>query len=234
MQDFKAQNIIESIKKIKHNIELVCTKCNRNPDEITLLAATKTVSPEYINVALENGIRTIGENRVQEYISKKDALNEHNFHFIGKLQTNKVKYIVGTAGLIHSVDNVKLATEISKRAKRQNIVQEILLEVNVGEENSKSGILVENFKEISQEIFTIENLKIRGVMAIPPFYDEKDVKLRKNFSKIYDFLLDLQAKKSDNSIINIASFGMSHDYMTAIEYGATIIRVGSAIFGERN
>ncbi len=192
------------------------------------MAVTKTVPFEIINVAIENGITLLGENRVQEYISKKDFYNKNaQVHFIGKLQTNKVKYIIDSVDVIQSVDSIKLAAEIDKQAKKIDKVIDILLEVNIGNELTKSGIPASEVNKIAFEIKSFENIRIKGLMSIPPIGADETVyeNLHELFNEVKMTFLDIDMK--------YLSVGMSNDYPIAIKHGANIIRIGTGLFGNR-
>ena len=208
-------------------------KAGRRPEDVTLLAATKTVGVEVINHAIERGIRYIGENRVQEFLLKEpDYLPVHK-HFIGHLQTNKVKDIVGRVELIHSVDSYHLAEEISGQSLKKGVTSEILLEVNVGGEESKFGFSPETAVEDAARIAELEGIKIRGLMAIPPVCATPGENIR-FFEKLYKLFIDIGTARTDNRDIDILSMGMSDDYTAAIGCGATMVRLGTALFGRRN
>ena len=223
----------ENYKDITNRVAAAAKKSGRNPDDIMLLAATKTVCPKLINYAIKKGIKYVGENRVQEFLSKEDAVdNNVHKHFIGHLQTNKVKDIVGKVELIQSVDSVKLATVISKESLKRGIVTDILLEVNIGMEESKSGFSPEEVFSAYDEISNLDGIRIKGLMTIPPHIDENN-KNTEYFFKMYKLFIDIRTKKIDNNI-EILSMGMSDDFETAIECGANMVRVGTALFGKRN
>ena len=220
-------------RDIKSRIGKAAKKSGRTADDIILLAATKTVDVELINHAIESGISYIGENRVQEFLLKEpDYLPVHK-HFIGHLQTNKVKDIVGRVELIHSVDSLHLAKEISKQSEKLGIVSDILLEVNVGGEESKYGFAPDEVLFAAEQISQLKNVCLRGLMAIPPVCDspEENVEF---FEKMNKLFIDIGNRKIDNSNINILSMGMSDDFEKAIECGATVVRIGTALFGKRN
>ncbi len=203
--------------------------------EVKLLAATKTVPLEDILFLVEEcGLRLCGENRQNEFTEKHEAvqLAGSEMHFIGHLQTNKVKYVVGKAELIHSVDSIRLASEISKRSVGLGKKSDVLVEINVGEEEAKTGLFLRDAREVLEEIHALEGLNLRGIMAMIPKCDE-DAKKREYFRKSYDFFLDFFEKKLHNIEECILSMGMSDSYETAVEEGATLVRVGSAIFGSR-
>ncbi|MBE6728687.1 MAG: YggS family pyridoxal phosphate-dependent enzyme [Ruminococcaceae bacterium] len=220
--------------EIKGKISIAALKSGRTYEDITLLGAVKTVSPELINYSVEKGIRVIGDNRVQELISKEaDVTKNVEKHFIGHLQTNKVKDIVGRVNLIESVDSIKLAEAISKQSKKLNITTEILLEVNIGSEESKSGFAPEQLMENIEKISKIEAIKIKGLMAIPPICDDNSQN-REYFLKMHQLFIDIRDKKMDNVSMDILSMGMSDDYETAIECGSTQVRIGTLLYGTRN
>lgn len=218
--------------EIKNNIAIAAEKSGRKAEDIILLAATKTVETDRINYAISEGLEYIGENRVQEFLSKKDGLLPCHRHFIGHLQTNKVKDIVPYVELIHSVDSVRLAKEISKQSVRFNKTTDILLEVNIGNEQSKSGFLREEVENAVREIAKLPNIHIKGLMAIPPICETAEDN-RKYFSIMYKLFIDISTKKIDNSNMDFLSMGMSDDYEVAISEGANVVRIGSALFGKR-
>ena len=220
---------------ICENIARAAEESGRTAGDIIFLAATKTVDPAAINHAISLGLRYIGENRVQELLSKYDAYDlEHaSLQFIGHLQTNKVRQIVGKVDLIQSVDSVKLAEEISRCSKKLGISTDILLEVNVGREENKSGVMPEQLPELIENIRSIDAIKVRGLMAIPPICENAQEN-SKFFDIMRNIFLDIKAKNIDNISMDILSMGMSDDYAEAIRCGANMIRVGSALFGARN
>lgn len=224
----------ENYKAIKSKIEDAAVKAGRNPEDVRLMAVTKTVESVYINRALDLGADLIGENRVQEFLGKKDALHLNGVekHLIGHLQTNKVKQIVGEVDMIESVDSVKLAKEISRVSSNKGISTNILVEVNVGKEDSKSGIYLEQLEELLCEIAVMDNIKIKGLMTIPPICDSKK-EVEQYFSTMYQTFIDIRDKKLDNVNMDILSMGMSGDFEAAVANGSNIVRVGSAIFGAR-
>ncbi|MBE6756191.1 MAG: YggS family pyridoxal phosphate-dependent enzyme [Ruminococcaceae bacterium] len=228
-------DISENIKKIRERIALAAEKSGRCAEDISLMAVTKTVDSLFINHAIDScGINLIGENRVQEFLSKKDGLHLENteVHLIGHLQTNKVKMIVPHVTMIESVDSVRLAKEISKECEKIGRTMDILVEVNVGMENSKFGIDSVLLAEFLSEIGEISNIRVKGLMAIPPICENSE-ESRRFFSNMYNMFLDIKGKKIDNIDMQILSMGMSGDYAEAIEEGATEVRVGSSMFGKR-
>ncbi len=227
--------IEENLKVIRGQIAEAAVKSGRNPEDVRLMAVTKTVDEYFINYAIDHcGIDLIGENKVQEMLRKKPLMHMDGVepHLIGHLQTNKVRQIVGEVDLIESVDSVKLAKEISKQSVKRDLNTGILLEVNVGEEESKTGLPYEQILDVAAEISELPGLTIRGLMAIPPICDDEAV-LRGYFSKMRDLFIDIKSKKMDNSDISILSMGMSSDYVPAILEGSTEVRVGTSIFGGR-
>jgi pyridoxal phosphate enzyme (YggS family) len=226
------QLVEKNLKKIQENIAAAARASGRNPQDITLLAATKTVPVPVINHAIHLGVSCIGENRVQELMDKYDdlALKQCACHFIGGLQTNKVKYLIGKVDLIESVDSLKLAKEISRLSVYHGVNTQILVEVNIGREENKSGVYPENLPQLMEELESLPALTMRGLMAIPPA-DASLEETKKYFLKMNEYFVDIRRKKSDN--INILSMGMSNDYSEAIRCGANLVRVGSALFGNR-
>ncbi len=222
-------------KTICENIEKAALSVNKNFSDIIFLAATKTVDVETINYSIDLGLRYIGENKVQELLSKYDRYNldKCSLQFIGHLQTNKVRQIVSKVDLIQSVDSVKLAKEISKQSKLYNTVTDVLIEVNIGKEENKSGVMPENLYELLDEIKDIDNIKVKGLMAIPPICENKQ-KICKFFDNMNNIFIDIDSKNIDNISMDILSMGMSDDYQEAIKCGANMVRVGSALFGARN
>ena len=224
----------ENYSEIKEKINAAAQKSGRKGSDITLLAAVKTVQPSLINYAISKGITVIGDNRVQELISKENEVNPNvTKHFIGHLQTNKVKDIVGRVSLIESVDSLRLAEMIGKQSEKIGKNTEILLEVNIGKEESKSGFMPEELMENLEKISKISGVTVKGLMAIPPICNESEEN-RQYFLKMKQLFIDIQAKNIDNVFMEILSMGMSDDYETAIECGSTQVRIGTLLFGRRN
>lgn len=222
--------ISENYKRICAEIEEAKVRYRKPGDRTDIMAVTKTVPPEAVNFAVSCGIRLLGENRVQEYESKKAFYDPSaEVHFIGHLQTNKVKYIVGEMKLIHSVDSIKLASEIDRQAAKKGIQQEVLAEVNIGGEESKSGISPEMLPELLYEMSEMPNIRVKGLMTIPPPGDNE--KFLCGMQKLF---LDISSKNMDNIDMDILSMGMSGDYAAAIKYGSNLVRIGTALFGARN
>ncbi len=224
-----AQNVCETFEKIAS----AAKKAGRDPSEIRLMAVTKTVAPEKINEAIEAGCDLLGENKVQELLEKYEHYDKRaEIHFIGKLQTNKVKYIVDKVSMIESVDSIKLAEEIEKRCSKIDKVMDILLEVNIADEENKSGFSANEILEISEKIKDFSHLRLRGLMTIGRFGAEIE-ETRQYFEKMRHLLVDIKGKNIDNIYINILSMGMSADFEIAVSEGATTVRVGRGLFGAR-
>lgn len=235
MAEIQLENLENNIKIVRENIEKAAIEAKRDVNEITLLAATKTVCPRVINRAIELGITHIGENKVQELMDKYDLLDlkNTNCQFIGHLQTNKVKYIVGKVSMIQSVDSQRLAEEISKLSVKRQVNTDILIEVNIGREENKSGVMPENLEALLSEVQKLESISVRGLMTVPPICESREERMH-YFSEMNEYFVDIMRKKSDNSEKSmILSMGMSSDYYEAILCGATMVRVGSQIFGNR-
>ena len=226
---------------IQYNLDVInekiaesAIKSGRNPSDIQLMAVTKTVDPIFINYALDYGVNMIGENRVQEMLRKKPDLHLDNVqkHLIGHLQTNKAGQIVGEVDMIQSVDSLKIAKEIAKQSAKKGITTDVLLEINIGDEESKTGFSKSEFMENLYRIAEIPELKVNGLMTIPPICDNNTI-LCEFFENIYNIYVDIKAKKLDNIDMNILSMGMSGDYEQAILCGSNLVRIGSSIFGPR-
>lgn len=230
----RIQSTIDNYKRIRDDVAETAVKAGRDPKDVRLMCVTKTVEPEYINPVLDLGADLIGENRVQEYLGKRDELHLDGVerHLIGHLQTNKVKQIVGEVDMIDSVDSVKVAKEIGKISARKGIVTDVLVEINIGEEASKFGLDPSELTETLCEISEIDAVRVKGLMAIPPICDSSS-EIRKFFMNMNRMFLDIKAKKLDNISMDILSMGMSGDYVEAILEGSTMVRVGSSLFGKR-
>ena len=236
------KSFLESRKAdIEYNLDVInekiaesAIKSGRKPEDIRLMAVTKTVDPIFINYALDYGVKLIGENRVQEMLRKKPELHLEGVekHLIGHLQTNKAGQIVGEVDMIQSVDSLKIAKEIAKQSVKKGIVTDVLLEINVGEEISKTGFSMTEFFETLHEISEIDAIRIKGLMTIPPICENNTI-LCKYFEKIHNIYVDIKEKKLDNIDMNILSMGMSGDYEQAILCGSNLVRIGSSIFGPR-
>ena len=228
-------SIAENVSAIKEKMRAAAVAAGRDPEKILLCAATKMNDSDAVRQAIAAGVDCCGENRVQELVQKlgENAYDGAPVHFIGHLQTNKVKQVVGKVDLIQSVDSLRLLEAIHKEALKQGIIQDILLEINVGEEASKSGFTLEEIPALLPEMGKYGNIRIRGLMAIPPISQNPGDNC-KFFEKIYALSVDISAKKYDNISVDVLSMGMSDDYADAIACGSTMIRVGTAIFGARN
>lgn len=233
MENQSIDFVRENIRQIKQNVKAAAERSKRRFEDIKIMAVTKTVSPELVNVAINEGITLLGENRVQEYLDKKDSYLPSEVHFIGHLQTNKVKYIIDKVSMIQSVDSLKLAKEISKLAVKAQKTMDVLVEINIGEEESKSGIKSEEALSLVTDIAALEGIKVRGIMSIPPICDKKE-QLIKYFSELNQIFVDIRDKNIDNVYMDYLSMGMSQDYEVAIECGSNLVRIGSSMFGARN
>ena len=227
-------SIAQNVARIKKDMENAAIKAGRDPKEILLCAATKMNDTENVRQAIAAGVDCCGENRVQELTQKlsENAYEGAPVHFIGHLQTNKVKFVVGKVSLIHSVDSLRLLTAINKEAAKQGILQDILLEVNIAGEESKSGFDLTELEDVLPKIGTFENIRVKGLMAIPPIC-QNPTDNHKFFQKMCNLAVDITAKTYDNVSVKVLSMGMSDDYEDAIACGSTMIRVGTAIFGSR-
>ena len=226
--------IAENLTKVRENIARAAREAGRDERDILLIGATKMNDAARVREAIAAGLTACGENRVQELLEKNaaGAYEGAQLHFIGHLQRNKVKQIVGVAQLIHSVDSVELMSAISREAEKKGIVQDILLEVNIGGEEAKSGFAPESLEQAAEEAKKCANVRVRGLMCIPPVAEGEHGSLP-YFEKVHALFVDINAKLYDNTL-DILSMGMSGDYEDAVRAGATMVRVGTAIFGARN
>lgn len=222
-------NISENLKEVTERIEKACKRAGRDVSEITLLAVTKTVPCERIREIMDLGVTSLGENRVQELLSKYDDLPDAAWHIIGHLQRNKVKSIIGKTVLIHSVDSLRLAQEIGKQSIDAGITTDILLEVNVSGEESKFGMPLSNVDEMIEKCSGIKGIFVKGLMTMAPLGAHED-EIRNIFSALYKKYVDISGKKYDNISMEYLSMGMSGDFEIAIEEGANIVRVGRGLF----
>ena len=223
----------ENIENVRENIKKACEKSGRNPEDVTLIAVSKTKPISMLKEAYESGCRDFGENKVQELVDKWEQMpKDIRWHMIGHLQRNKVKYVVDKAYLIHSVDSLKLAEEISKEAGKKNITVSILIEINVAEEETKFGTSCENACELVEQIAKLPNLLIKGLMTIAPYVENAEEN-RQYFEKLHQIYVDIIHKNIDNVYMEELSMGMTGDYEVAVMEGATYVRVGTGIFGER-
>ena len=226
-------DIKENLANVRKNIEDACKKVGRDVSEVTLITVSKTKPLSDLRIAYEEGSRDFGENKVQELVSKIDEMpSDVKWHLIGHLQTNKAGQIVGEVDMIQSVDSVKIAKEIAKQSIKKGIVTDVLLEINVGEEESKTGFSTAEFYENLYEIAEIGGISVKGLMTIPPICENNTI-LCKFFENIYNIYVDIKGKKIDNIDMSILSMGMSGDYEQAILCGSNLVRIGSSIFGPR-
>lgn len=226
--------ICDNIKAVTENIRKAAASCGREPSEITLIAVSKTKPVSMIEEAYSCGCRDFGENKVQELCDKYEVLpKDIRWHLIGHLQRNKVKYVVGKAALIHSVDSLRLAQEIQKEAEKKQVHADILIEVNVAGEESKFGVSLEETEALVREISKFSRVHIRGLMTIAPIAEHPEDNAV-YFSKLKQLSVDIMGKNIDNVNMNVLSMGMTGDYIEAVHNGATLVRVGTGIFGERD
>lgn len=225
--------VSENLEQVKANIEAACKRVGRDPKDVRLVAVSKTKPISLIEEAIKAGQDTFGENKVQEMCDKMEVLPDNiKWHMIGHLQRNKVKYIAGKVELIHSVDSIRLAKQISDEAQKQSIEIPVLLEVNVAREESKFGFFTEETEDACREISKMPGIRVKGLMTSAPFVENADDN-RKYFKKLYELAVDIQSKNIDNISMRELSMGMTGDYVVAVEEGATIVRVGTGIFGSR-
>ncbi len=224
----------DNLKKVRDEIAETALKSGRDPKDVTLMAVTKTVPVELINHAIACGVDLIGENKVQEVLLKRPELNFENckLHLIGHLQSNKIKKIVGQVDMIQSVDSFETAQQISRRSLEQGIITEILLEVNIGEDENKFGYSADQVVDQLGKIAELPGVKVRGMMTVAPNFKDSE-KNQCVFADMHKLFIDIGAKKMDNIDMDILSMGMSGDFKEAVAEGSTLVRVGSAIFGER-
>ena len=224
----------EQLLNVESEIMKACERSGRNREEVTLIAVSKTKPIETLQEAYDLNVRIFGENKVQELVDKYEALpNDINWHMIGHLQRNKVKYIIDKVSCIHSVESVRLAETIEKEAAKHNCIVDVLVEVNVAGEDSKFGLSTEEVPAFVEEIAKFPHLRVKGLMTIAPFVDDPEEN-RPVFKALKKLSVDIAAKNIDNVIMNVLSMGMTNDYQVAIEEGATMVRVGTGIFGERD
>lgn len=224
----------ENLAYVEANIQRVCKEKQISREDVTLIAVSKTKPVEMLQEIYDAGCREFGENKVQELVDKYEVLpKDIHWHMIGHLQRNKVKYIIGKVALIHSVDSLRLAETIEKESAKKNLVTDILIEVNMAREESKFGVLPEEIFDLLEELSKMKHIHVKGLMTVAPFVDNP----RKNsdiFAKMHKLSVDIESKNIDNITMSILSMGMTNDYEVALEEGANMIRVGTAIFGERN
>ena len=226
--------IKDNLEYVKGQIRTACGKAGRDPLEVTLIAVSKTKPLEDLKEAYEAGARDFGENKVQELMDKIPAMpGDVRWHMIGHLQRNKVKYLIGKVYMIHGVDSLRLAQEISKESEKAGVITRILMEVNVAEEESKFGVSVSEAPALAEEIGKLPGISLQGLMTIAP-YVENPEENREIFAKLRQLAVDISGKNIDNVTMSVLSMGMTGDYVVAVEEGATYVRVGTGIFGERN
>ena len=225
--------IKDNLADVQNNIETAAKHAGRDPKEVTLIAVSKTKPVEMLKEAYDAGARDFGENKVQEIVDKYPLLpDDIRWHLIGHLQTNKVKYIIDKVCMIHSVDSLKLASEISRQAVKHDVTMDILIEVNVAAEESKFGVSVNDADALIKEISALPNIRVRGLMTVAPFVDDAEEN-RAVFSALRQLSVDINGKNYDNVSMECLSMGMSGDYTVAVEEGETLVRVGTYIFGAR-
>lgn len=226
MDDYE---ISENIKRIRYNVEEAKAKYRKSDETVRIMAVTKTVPYERVNAAVNEGITLLGENRVQEYLEKRDFYDKKaEINFIGHLQSNKIKYIIDSVTMIHSVDSIRLASEIDRYAAKSGRPMDVLIEVNIGEEESKSGVLPDCLDELLGGVSELKNIRVKGLMSIPPIGKSEE-----SFEKLRRIFDDLKSARYENIEMDILSAGMSADYVSAVKYGSNIVRIGSGIFGSR-
>jgi len=226
--------IKSNLDNVEQNILEACNKSGRNREEITLIAVSKTKPVSLLEDAYSAGVRDFGENKVQELCEKYEVMPQDiRWHMIGHLQTNKVKYLIGKTALIHSVDSYKLACEIEKQAAKHDCIMDVLIEVNIAEEETKFGLSEEEVINLVKDVAKLPHVRIKGLMTVAPYVVDSEEN-RPFFRKIKQLSVDIDNQNIDNVSMNILSMGMTGDYMVAIEEGATMVRVGTGIFGERN
>ena len=226
--------LLDNLKDVEERIQAACDRSGRKREDVLLVAVSKTKPVEMIEEVMTAGIVDFGENKPQELRDKYEVLPQNlRFHMIGHLQTNKIKYVIDRVVLIHSIDSIHLAEAVNAEAKKHNRIMPVLVEVNVAQEESKSGFLVEKSENAIREIAKLSNIRVEGLMTIAPFVENAEEN-RQYFVKLRKLSVDIAAKNIDNVTMHHLSMGMTGDYEVAIEEGATMVRVGTGIFGERN
>ena len=226
--------LLDNLNDVEERIQAACDRSGRKREEVLLVAVSKTKPVEMIEEIMAAGIVDFGENKPQELRDKYEVLPKNlHFHMIGHLQTNKIKYVIDRAVLIHSIDSIRLAEAVNAEAKKHDRIMPVLVEVNVAQEESKSGFLVEETEKAIREIAKLSNIRVEGLMTIAPFVENAEEN-RQYFVKLRKLSVDIAAKNIDNVTMHHLSMGMTGDYEVAIEEGATMVRVGTGIFGERN
>lgn len=235
MQVLNEQEVAQNVRAIMQQVRDTALQAGRDPSEVQVMAVTKTVDPVLVNAAIGAGITLLGENKAQELCAKYDSYHKDGvqIHFIGHLQTNKVRQIVDKVSMVESVDSVKLAREIDRHCAAIGKVMDVLLEVNIGREENKTGIFPELLPALLEEAGKLERIRVRGLMTIPPVCETEEEVLQ-YFSQMRQLFIDIKQKKYDNISMEILSMGMSADYLAAVRCGSNIVRIGTAMFGQRN
>lgn len=235
MQVLNELEVAQNVRAIMQQVRDTALQAGRDPSEVQVMAVTKTVDPVLVNAAIGAGITLLGENKAQELCAKYDSYHKDGvqIHFIGHLQTNKVRQIVDKVSMVESVDSVKLAREIDRHCAAIGKVMDVLLEVNIGREENKTGIFPELLPALLEEAGKLEHIRVRGLMTIPPVCETEEEVLQ-YFSQMRQLFIDIKQKKYDNISMEILSMGMSADYLAAVRCGSNIVRIGTAMFGQRN
>ena len=235
MQVLNEQEVAQNVRAIMQQVRDTALQAGRDPSEVQVMAVTKTVDPVLVNAAIGAGITLLGENKAQELCAKYDSYHKDGvqIHFIGHLQTNKVRQIVDKVSMVESVDSIKLAREIDRHCAAIGKVMDVLLEVNIGREENKTGIFPELLPALLEEAGKLEHIRVRGLMTIPPVCETEEEVLQ-YFSQKRQLFIDIKQKKYDNISMEILSMGMSADYLAAVRCGSNIVRIGTAMFGQRN
>lgn len=235
MQVLNEQEVAQNVRAIMQQVRDTALQAGRDPSEVQVMAVTKTVDPVLVNAAIGAGITLLGENKAQELCAKYDSYHKDGvqIHFIGHLQTNKVRQIVDKVSMVESVDSIKLAREIDRHCAAIGKVMDVLLEVNIGREENKTGVFPELLPALQEEAGKLEHIRVRGLMTIPPVCETEEEVLQ-YFSQMRQLFIDIKQKKYDNISMEILSMGMSADYLAAVRCGSNIVRIGTAMFGQRN
>ena len=235
MQVLNEQEVAQNVQKIAQDVREAALQAGRDPSEVQVMAVTKTVDPVLVTAAIGAGITLLGENKAQELCAKYDSYHKDGvqIHFIGHLQTNKVRQIVDKVSMVESVDSIKLAREIARHCAAIGKVMDVLLEVNIGREENKTGVFPELLPALLEEAGKLEHIRVRGLMTIPPVCETEEEVLQ-YFSQMRQLFIDIKQKKYDNISMEILSMGMSADYLAAVRCGSNIVRIGTAMFGQRN
>lgn len=235
MQVLNEQEVAQNVRAIMQQVRDTALQAGRDPSEVQVMAVTKTVDSVLVNAAIGAGITLLGENKAQELCAKYDSYHKDGvqIHFIGHLQTNKVRQIVDKVSMVESVDSIKLAREIDRHCAAIGKVMDVLLEVNIGREENKTGIFPEFLPALLEEAGKLEHIRVRGLMTIPPVCETEEEVLQ-YFSQMRQLFIDIKQKKYDNISMEILSMGMSADYLAAVRCGSNIVRIGTAMFGQRN